>query len=538
MTLPADHTRRPSLPGPRQRGAPAHHAACPEWTEHNVSDPGITLIELFAWMTEMLIYRRQPHPREAPRRAARAARHRPRAADRRDERHPLPAGRPADGDDRDPGRRDGGGNAAHGQRGVDRLPDERGLRDSARAADRLRGREGQAREAGGRSLGEPPSRRARTSGRSGRRRRSATRSTSASTSSLARLLLQLDVDCSQARGAGVDPEDPPLRWEVSPPSAGGWEEADGARRPHGRVQLRQREHRAPAAAARTRSRASADSARTGFVVASTPTRAPAARRAAYQHPPEIYSLTAAPIGALIPASHAARRGGRGRRRERRHAGPDVPAPRIAGARAGRRRGARGARAGSGRLGALGARRSFVESGPDDRHYMLDLATASSSSALRSGPQKAAGASTAPCRRRERILRFTRYRHGGGRQRQRRAGTLIDTEERDPGRRVGHEPGARSGRGRCRDARQRAPARGDGAPHAPPRGDRAKTSSSSPAKRRSASRGRIASPPGDGGPVRLHILPRVEPADRRLEYDELVPDEALFEEVPRTSTSGG
>ena len=31
--------------------------ACPEWTEHNVSDPGITLIELFAWMTDMLVYR-------------------------------------------------------------------------------------------------------------------------------------------------------------------------------------------------------------------------------------------------------------------------------------------------------------------------------------------------------------------------------------------------------------------------------------------------------------------------------------------------
>ena len=25
------------------------------WTEHNVSDPGITLIELFAWMTELTI---------------------------------------------------------------------------------------------------------------------------------------------------------------------------------------------------------------------------------------------------------------------------------------------------------------------------------------------------------------------------------------------------------------------------------------------------------------------------------------------------
>ncbi len=30
---------------------------CPEWTEYNLSDPGITLIELFAWMTEMLAYR-------------------------------------------------------------------------------------------------------------------------------------------------------------------------------------------------------------------------------------------------------------------------------------------------------------------------------------------------------------------------------------------------------------------------------------------------------------------------------------------------
>lgn len=30
---------------------------CPEWTEYNVSDPGITLIELFAWMTEQVVYR-------------------------------------------------------------------------------------------------------------------------------------------------------------------------------------------------------------------------------------------------------------------------------------------------------------------------------------------------------------------------------------------------------------------------------------------------------------------------------------------------
>ncbi|MFC1944160.1 putative baseplate assembly protein [Chloroflexota bacterium] len=30
---------------------------CPEWTDHNLSDPGITLIELFAWMVDILLYR-------------------------------------------------------------------------------------------------------------------------------------------------------------------------------------------------------------------------------------------------------------------------------------------------------------------------------------------------------------------------------------------------------------------------------------------------------------------------------------------------
>ena len=30
---------------------------CPEWTDYNLSDPGITLIELFAWMTEKIVYR-------------------------------------------------------------------------------------------------------------------------------------------------------------------------------------------------------------------------------------------------------------------------------------------------------------------------------------------------------------------------------------------------------------------------------------------------------------------------------------------------
>ncbi len=35
---------------------------CAEWTDHNVSDPGVTFIELFAWMTDMLLYRMNQVP--------------------------------------------------------------------------------------------------------------------------------------------------------------------------------------------------------------------------------------------------------------------------------------------------------------------------------------------------------------------------------------------------------------------------------------------------------------------------------------------
>ena len=227
---------------------------CPEWTEHNVSDPGITLIELFAWMTETLIYRLNRVPDKlhvallellgiqiAPPIAATT-----RAA--------LPARRPAGRAGADPARRD-------------------------------RGRHGAHRRARSRSS----SRRARTS-RSRRRGRSPTSSsaaaasrTSASPSGVARpkgadqlafgtppkvgdalylgfddslarhRSLQVDVDCSQARGAGVDPEDPPLRWEVScdgrAERLGG---GRGARRPDRRLQLRQRHDRAAAARRATR----------------------------------------------------------------------------------------------------------------------------------------------------------------------------------------------------------------------------------------------------------------------------------------------
>lgn len=37
---------------------------CPEWTDHNLSDPGITLIELFAWLTDQMLLRFNQGPRK------------------------------------------------------------------------------------------------------------------------------------------------------------------------------------------------------------------------------------------------------------------------------------------------------------------------------------------------------------------------------------------------------------------------------------------------------------------------------------------
>ena len=155
--------------------------SCPEWTEHNVSDPGITLIELFAWMTEMTIYRLNRVPDklhvkllellgiqlDGP--SAATTRVRFRLAEPAEE--PLII----------PGRGDRDRDAAHGQRGVDRLPGRRRLHDPRRPPRGLRAparRPGQGRRD---RQGASRARRAPTSWPTAARRRSATRSTSAST---------------------------------------------------------------------------------------------------------------------------------------------------------------------------------------------------------------------------------------------------------------------------------------------------------------------------------------------------------------------
>lgn len=57
MALPApdlDDRRFQDLVDDAKRYVQQH---CPEWSDHNVSDPGVTLIETFAYMTDQLLYR-------------------------------------------------------------------------------------------------------------------------------------------------------------------------------------------------------------------------------------------------------------------------------------------------------------------------------------------------------------------------------------------------------------------------------------------------------------------------------------------------
>ena len=56
---------------------------CPEWSDHNVSDPGVTLIELFAWMTDQVALPPQPRPGPQLRQVPRAHRGQPLSADGR-----------------------------------------------------------------------------------------------------------------------------------------------------------------------------------------------------------------------------------------------------------------------------------------------------------------------------------------------------------------------------------------------------------------------------------------------------------------------
>ena len=280
--------------------------ACPEWTEHNVSDPGITLIELFAWMTDMLVYRLNRVPDKLhvallellgitlapPAPAATEVRFRLAAA--AVEPVPVPA----------VGHR--GRHGAHAARRGDRVPDVGRLHHPGPAPQVVPDRARRRRARGRRSARASPARAAATRPRSPLRPCPAMRSTWASTRRSPGSCVGVSVECSQARGAGVDPEDPPLRWEYSTgEGALGWREATvladhtgGFNYGSGVVELE-----LPAATGM----ATVGDRKAHWIRCRVDPFTRADVPAAYTLPPEIYSITAGALGARIPAMHATRR---------------------------------------------------------------------------------------------------------------------------------------------------------------------------------------------------------------------------------------
>ncbi|HKG63550.1 MAG TPA: putative baseplate assembly protein [Solirubrobacteraceae bacterium] len=499
--------------------------SCPEWTEHNVSDPGITLIELFAWMTEMTIYRLNRVPDklhvsllellgirlDGPSAAQTTLRFRlpevatealtinagtevgtPRTATDEsivfqvDEAFEVPAAVPAayvlqrGGQVKSIGLADGVAKPA----GADQLA----FANPPAVGDAL-------------CLGfEEP---------------------------LGRLLIEVDVDASQARGAGVNPEDPPLRWEVSQ-GDNEWLEAEvledltgGFNYGSGTVtlELPPRSAIQPLAGHRMhwlRCRID-DKTRHGGAATT------------YTQPPEIYSITAGVVGARLPATHAAQI-----RQEIIGVSDGTPGQTfplhnspLLKPDAGETLEVQDPESGDWARWEL--RDDFVGSTEYDRHYNLDLV----SGEVEFGPaiRETDGGWTqyGSMPPKGAVLRFSKYRHGGGRMGNVTAGTLtvlktsvagIDTVT-NPGPAVGGVDAEQLEHARERASmeirsRYRAVTAEDFefmAGEASPRVARA-----------------VCIPPREGGAVPLHIVPRVYPADRQLTYEELIPDEALMTEV--------
>ena len=165
-------------------------------------------------------------------------------------------------------------------------------------------------------------------------------------------------------------------WEVSSGEApGGWAEAHGARGHDRRLQLRQRRRRAPAARRRTTRRRSRGT-RAYWVRCrlDDTTRAGRARRHASPTRPRSTRSPPRRSARWSPPPTASRDRGRADRRERRHAGADLPAAQRARARAEGDEALEVLEPESTDWRPWDLRESFAESGPADRHYVLDLAS--------------------------------------------------------------------------------------------------------------------------------------------------------------------
>jgi predicted phage baseplate assembly protein len=500
---------------------------CPEWTEHNVADPGIALIELFAWMTDMLVYRLNRVPDKlhvallellgvqlhGPTAARTEVRFRLAAPS--EQLVEIAAGRTEVGTLR----------TASDDSIVFQVAQSVSIPPLGPAAYVVeRGghfkvvtiADGVARPQGPDRLpfGSPP--------------QVGDALYLGFHEDVAQLVVAVEIDGSTARGAGVDPEDPPLCWEVSQPG-GGWAEAEVlADRTGGfnygagtvEVQCPAESAIAPVGGQRLRWLRCRLTGQTRSGTSS----------AAYTHPPEVYSITAAAIGALVPVEHAATEseevlgtsdGTPGQTFPLRYA-PVLP---LADGETLEVR-----EPGSERWLQWSLVESFATSGPADRHFKL----ATSTGELELGPavRQPDGGWTQygamPAQGAE--LRISSYRHGGGRQGNVAAHTLTMLRSAIPG--VASVTNPKPAYGGV-DPESLESARQRSAMEIRTR-YRAVTSEDYEFLVAEASsrvgRTICVAPDTPADPIRVHVLPRVAPADRLLSFEELTPDAELLADV--------
>jgi predicted phage baseplate assembly protein len=175
------------------------------------------------------------------------------------------------------------------------------------------------------------------------------------------------------------------------------------------------------------------------------------------------------------------------------------------------------------------RDSFVGSSELDRHFTIDLV----SGEVELGPaiRETDGGWTqyGAVPPKGALMRFTRYRYGGGRAGNVAEGTLTQLRTPIPGVASVTNPVQATGgvdAERLDSARQRAPLEIRSRYRAVTAEDfEFLAGEASPRVARA-----VCVNPSDGGPTAVHIIPRVDPADRLLAYEELAPGEELLKEV--------
>ncbi|MGZ4219633.1 MAG: putative baseplate assembly protein [Solirubrobacteraceae bacterium] len=500
--------------------------SCPEWTEHNVSDPGITLIELFAWMTDMLIYRLNRVPDKlhvALLELLGVQLHGPTAA-RTQIRFRLAA--PAEQAVEIPAATTEVGTlrTAADDSIVFQVSDTFVISPLVPAAYVV-GRSGNFKSiavADGTARPQGPDRLPFASPPE-----VGDALYLGFDEDISDLLMRVEIDASVARGAGVDPNDPPLRWEVSDGSDG-WTEAEvledrtgGFNFGAGIVELQCPPQSGVALLAGHRLR---------WLRCTILNQTRGGGEAAYSHPPEIYAIGARPIGALVGAEHAARERAESLGTSDGTPGQVMPLrfspvlPLTDTERLEVRD------PGSDRWLQWTEVESFAASTPDDRHFRLDRTNGQ----LELGPavRQPDGGWTQygaiPAQGAD--LRMSGYRHGGGRRGNVAADTLTMLRSAIPG--VASVTNPRPAYGgvdpeSLDSARQRAAMEIRTRYRAVTAEDFEFLVGEASSR---AGRTICVAPTAPTDPIRVHVLPRVAPADRKLTFEELTPDEDLLSEI--------